>query len=157
MSDFNLIVSSLVLAILLPVSVAVLYALMASQIQLAPESAMHSAVVERFDSESERAEYHAAIEAERQLRRAAVMTRYRQEMERQLDQMDPRQAEPYRQALAASTTSAPDADATAAAAQDESYVEATTPPEVTPAATTASGSTRRRPVLWRAHLTAQHQ
>lgn len=81
MSDFNLIVSSLVLAILLPVSVAVLYALMASHLQLAPDSAMNSAAVERFGSEAERAEYHAALVAQLELRRAAVMARYRQLME----------------------------------------------------------------------------
>lgn len=157
MTEFTLIVSSLVLAILLPVSVAVLYALMAAHVQLAPESPMHSAVLERFDSEPDRAGYHAAIEAQRQLRCTAVMTRYRQAMERQLDRMDPRQAEPYRRALAATTDSGQKADAPAAAAHDESPTSKATQSKSPSATPPDGGSPRRRPAMWRAHLASLRQ
>lgn len=151
MSDFNLIVSSLVLAILLPVSVAVLYALMASHIQLAPESAMHSAVVERFDSEPERAEYHAAQEAHRELRRAAVMAKYRELLGREIQRIDPRQAEPHRQALAAQT-SATHGTETAPAPVGEPRADAAELAAGAAVATASgSGPRQRRPALWRVH------
>lgn len=157
MTEFNLIVSSLVLAILLPVSVAVLFALLAAHVQLAPESPMHSAVLERFDSEPDRAGYHAAVEAERQLRSTAVTTRYRQEMERQLDRMDPRQAEPYRRALSAATVSGQTADAHDGKVHDESSTPGATQLEL-PSTTSPDGEPRRRrPTLWRTHLASLHQ
>lgn len=157
MSDFNLIVSSLVLAILLPVSVAVLYSLMAAHVQLAPESEMHSAAAERFDSEAERAEYHAAIETQRQLRRTAVMQRYRQVMERELQRIDPRRAELFRRALAATTSPSPAMDADAPAGREQAPGADATPPDATPA--TPSDTTRpgRRPALWRGHLASLRQ
>lgn len=157
MSDFNLIVSSLVLALLLPVSVAVLYALMSSHMQLSPDSAMHSAVVARFDSEAERAEYHAAHEAQLEIRRATALQRYRQEMERQLSAMDPREAEPYRRALAATASAGAAAAAPANAAPGEAnpaQAEAAQQPQAT---TTTADTPRRRPALWRGHLTALRQ
>lgn len=158
MSDFNLIVSSLVLAILLPVSVAVLYSLMAAHVQLSPESAMHSAALERFDSEAERAEYHAAIETQRQLRRAAVMQRYRQFFEQQLQQrMDPRRAELFRHALAATTDTSPVTDTDAGAAPEEAPGAEATPPDAVLDTDPARTAPRRRPALWRAHLSTLRQ
>lgn len=160
MSDFNLIVSSLVLAILLPVSVAVLFYLMASHLQLAPDSAMNSAAVERFGSETERAEYHVALVAQRQLHRAAVMARYRQLMERELQRMDPRHAEPYRQALAASASLPQTTDDTPAAAPDRLPDAPDTNAAATDAATAAAppcGTRHRRPGLWRVYQAMHRQ
>ena len=156
MNDFNLIVSSLLLAALLPVSVAALYSLMASHTQLSPTAAMDSAVADRFDSEAERREFHAAHQARQQLRSAAVLAQYRQAMERELVDWDPRDAKPFRQALAAAAIHAAPTEALGPD-HDDATDAAPLPQGAQPATPHEPPRQRARIALWRAHQAAQRQ
>jgi len=98
MESMNILVSSLVLSSVLVVSVAALYAVIARHVQLSPSAAMDSAVVDRFDSEVERAAFHADLEAAQEARSSAVMARYRRIMDSELGARDPRMAQEFRRA-----------------------------------------------------------
>lgn len=98
----SVLVSSLVLTALLPISVLALYAMLRTHLPLSPTSAMDIATAGRFDSEAERSAFHADLRTAQQARLAAVLARYRQIMEEELAAIDPRRAETYRKALKAS-------------------------------------------------------
>jgi hypothetical protein len=99
MSHLSAIIASLVLSAVLPVSVAALYAMIMRHVQLSPASAIDGAAVDRFDSEAERAAYHADLHARQRVREAATQACYRHIMEAALAAMDPRLAAPYRRAI----------------------------------------------------------
>ena len=60
MNTFTLYLSSLILALVLPISILAMYLMLAHKTQLASTSAMNAAVVQRFDSEAARAGWHYA-------------------------------------------------------------------------------------------------
>lgn len=155
MSDFNLFTSALVLAIVLPVSVSVLYAMMASHTPLSPTAEMDHAALMLFDSEEARAEYHASHQAQQHARCMAVASRYRAEMERQMRHgMDPRAADPYRKALAATDVGG------SVGRQDEVEplpADASPPMALARAAAPEPRVRRPRGSLWRAHRSAPNQ
>ena len=111
MNETTTLICAIVLSCVLPVSTLVLYAVIKNHIQLAPGSAMHSAVTHRFDNEAERAAFHADLHAAVQARRTEALSRYRLAMETHLVRMDPREAAPYRLALAHTHTTSASASA----------------------------------------------
>jgi cell division septation protein DedD len=99
MTDFTiLVICTLALTAILPLSVFCLYVVLAQHVQLAPSSPMDSAAVERFDSESERAAWHADRAAAVAARTAAVLACYERIRQAELGPLDP--LDPRRAALA---------------------------------------------------------
>jgi hypothetical protein len=99
MTDFTiLVICTLALTAILPLSVFCLYMVLAQHVQLAPSSPMDSAAVGRFDSESERAAWHADREAAAAARTAAVLACYERIRQAELGPLDP--LDPRRAALA---------------------------------------------------------
>ena len=118
--DITLIISTVVLTAVLPISVAVLYAILRRHTQLLPRSAIDSAIVVRFDSVAERDAFHDHHDAVAAAHEATLLARYRQEMERQLPDVDPRRSEALRRALELTSGSeSPRAEADGAAGVED--------------------------------------
>jgi hypothetical protein len=154
-NNLNLLVSSLVLTAVLPISVAALYAMIARHVQLAPSSAMDSAATDRFDSETERAAFHADLQAAQQARTAAVLARYRHVMEDELSAIDPLRAEPYRQAIESVQRHGPRA-APETVGRDDQDSDSATQAAAGAASSPSAGQPPRRPrlALWRGRQNA---
>ena len=95
MNTFTLYLSSLILALVLPISILAMYLMLAHKTQLASASAMNSAVVQRFDSEAARAGWHDDFNARFAAHGAKVQASYQQTQLAQLKAMDPELARPY--------------------------------------------------------------
>lgn len=89
MDSLELIISSITLTFVLPVSVGVLYLVIARHTQISATAAMDSAIVARFDSESELQAFHDEVNAAQEARLTAAQARYASRRDAVLARQDP--------------------------------------------------------------------
>lgn len=92
MESLELLISSLVLTLVLPVSVGVLYLVIARHTQICAAAAMDSAIVARFDSVDELTAFHDDVNAAQEARLTAAQARFVSRRDAVLARLDPIEA-----------------------------------------------------------------
>ena len=105
MVNYPVLISSAAPSAVLLLSVYGCYIYLLQHTSLAPDAQAHAAVLQRFDSEAERASFYEQQRRALQRRVEAARATYRATLLRELEAWDPKPAKPYLDALVASANS----------------------------------------------------